>query len=193
MRGAGRRDAGKRDGHTVSDRYIAAPLDRAARLRSGLTLAGLFALLVLILIVQRIVPTAFLFAAPVILVPMLAYAATPIGYALDEHTLYIERKALRTLRIPLASLTDIRPFPPARLQGAMRVYGTGGLFGWAGRYRVRELGTVSMHATSLDRLILVQRRRRKPLLISPTDPDAFLRGLRRQYETIVVPPQRKRL
>jgi hypothetical protein len=102
-------------------------------------------------------------------------------------------KALRPVRIPLNAITAVRPLPAATMTHAMRVYGTGGLFGWTGRYRVRGLGSVSMHATSLDRLVVIERRRRRPILISPADPATFLSGLRRQYETIDVAPQRARM
>jgi hypothetical protein len=76
---------------------------------------------------------------------------------------------------------------------AIRIYGTGGLFGWTGRYQVRGLGSVAMHATSLDRLIVIERRRRRPILISPAEPATFLSGLRRRYETIDVVPQQSRI
>jgi hypothetical protein len=176
----------------VIERYIAARLDRAALVRSTLTLVGIACVLILIFLAHQIMPVVILLAGPVLLLPLAAYAATPMGYGMDERTLWIERKAFRTVRVPLGSISDVRPLPAASLHGAIRVYGTGGLFGWAGRYRLRGLGAVSMHATNLERLILVQRRGRRPLLISPADPDAFLRGLRRQYETIVVPPRRTR-
>jgi hypothetical protein len=41
-----------------------------------------------------------------------------------------------------------------------------------------------MHATNLERLIVIQRRHRKPLVISPANPEAFLAGLRKQFKTI---------
>lgn len=170
------------------ERYRAAPLDRAALLRTVLTLAGLVALLVLIFFIHQLAPPAMLLGVPILALPALAYASTPMGYAVDERAIYIERKALSTVRVPLTQVTAVRPLPRPALSGAMRVYGTGGLFGWAGRYKARRLGAVSMHATNLDRLILVERRRRRALLISPADPNAFLSGLRRQYETIELAP-----
>lgn len=176
----------------MKDRYVAAPLDRAALVRTAWTLVGFGCLMVLIFLVHQILPILVLLLGPVLLVPVAAYAATPMGYMLDERTLWIERKAFRTIRVPLSTITDVRPLSPAYLHGAIRVYGTGGLFGWAGRHRLPGLGAVSMHATNLERLILVRRRGRRPMIISPTDPDAFLRGLRRQYETIVLPPAHSR-
>lgn len=173
----------------MKERYLAAPLDRSALIRSIATLAGLVAALILIFFISRISPIATLLAVPVIAVPALAYASTPMGYAMDERQLYIERKTLWRITVPLAQISACHPLPRASLQGAIRVYGTGGLFGWAGRYQARGLGRFSMHATNLDRLILVERKRRRPILISPADPAAFLTGLRRQYETLVVPPQ----
>ena len=174
----------------VRERYKPAAPDRATLARGILTLLGLGCVLVLIVLFGRLFPGAMLLAAPLVAVPLLAHAAMPVAYALDERTLYVERRLFRTVRLPLASLTEVSPLPRAALAGAIRVYGTGGLFGWAGRYRVRGLGSVSMCATNLERLVLIQRRHRRPLLISPADPQAFFRGLRRQYETIVIPPRR---
>jgi hypothetical protein len=176
----------------MKERYIAAPLDHAARMRSLATLAGLLAFLVLIFFFHQLLPVIVLLALPVIAAPAFAFASTPLGYALDEQTLTVERKTLWSVHIPLSQITACHPLPRAALQDAIRVYGTGGLFGWAGRYRARGLGNFTMHATNLDRLILVQRRRRRPIVISPADPSAFLTGLRRQYETIVVPPRAER-
>jgi hypothetical protein len=168
----------------VIDRFIAAPLDRAALKRTAATMTGLICILVLIFLLHEILPLVILLAAPVLAMPALAYAGSPLGYAIDNQAVYVERKVWGRVRIPLNQITAVQLVPRTALQGAMRVYGTGGLFGWSGRYRMRGLGAVSMQATNLERLIVIQRRRRKPILISPTDTNAFLAGLRRQYKTI---------
>lgn len=170
-------------------RFRAAPLDRAALVRTIATLAGLGALVILLLIIRQIAPVAGLLLLPVIIIPAVAYASTPLGYALDEHTLTIERKTLRRVRIPLASISACYPLPRGDLRRTIRIYGTGGLFGWSGRYRDRTLGSFSMHASSLDRMVVIRTRTRKPLVISPEDPEAFLVCLGRQYETLVIPPR----
>jgi hypothetical protein len=176
----------------VEERYIAAPLDHSARVRSLATLAGLLAFLVIIFFARQLAPVLTLLALPVIAAPAYAFASAPLGYALNEHTLTIERKTLWSIRIPLSQITACYPLPRAALRDAIRLYGTGGLFGWAGRYRARDLGAFTMYATNLDQLILLQRRRRRPIVISPADSAVFLNGLRRQYETLVVPPRASR-
>jgi hypothetical protein len=176
----------------VDERYLAAPLDRAAWMRSLATVAALFAVLVIIFFAHQLAPVIMLLALPVIAAPAYAFAASPLGYVLNERTLTIERKTLWSIRIPLAQISACHPLPRAALQDAIRVYGSGGLFSWSGRYRARTLGAFSMYATNLDQLILVQRRRRRPIVISPADGAAFLTGLRRQYETLVVPPSAAR-
>jgi hypothetical protein len=165
-------------------RYVAARLDRSALPRTALTLLALLCLLVLVFFLHELAPVLIIMVAPIVAVPAMAYAASPLGYAIDNRGLYVERKALKTLKIPLGQITNVRYLPRPALQGAIRVYGTGGLFGWAGRYRIPGLGTVSMHATNLDRLIVIQRRYRKPIVISPADSEAFLTGLRQQYLTL---------
>ncbi len=168
----------------ASRRFVAARLDRAALPRTALTLLTLLCVLVLIFFLHELVPLLIIMCAPIVAVPAMAFAASPLGYAIDNRGLYVERKALKTLKIPLSQITSVRYLPRPALQGAIRIYGTGGLFGWAGRYRIPGLGTVSMHATNLDRLIVIQRRYRKAIVISPADSEAFLAGLRQQYKTI---------
>jgi hypothetical protein len=167
-----------------SNRYMAARLDGSAMPRTLLTLLALLCVLVLIFFLHELMPLFLVMCAPVAAVPAMAYAASPLGYAIDNSGLYVERKALKTLKIPLNQITNVRYLPRPALQGAIRIYGTGGLFGWAGRYRIPGLGTVSMHATNLDQLIVIQRRHRKTIVISPADSEAFLSCLRQQYKTI---------
>jgi Bacterial PH domain len=168
----------------VSDRFVAAPLDRPALIRTSVTIVVLLCVLVLLFFLHEFMPLVMLLWVPIIAMPAFAYAASPLGYAIDNRALYVERKALRTLRVPLNQIAAVKYMPVTSLQGAIRVYGTGGLFGWAGRYRLPGLGPVSMHATNLEQLIIIQRRHRKPILISPADSAAFLTGLRRQFKTI---------
>lgn len=176
----------------MEERFLASPLDRSAWRRTIATLGTLFAFLVLILLVRQIVPIVTLLVLPVILAPALSYAGAPIGYRLTERELTIDRKTLWSVRVPLSQIAACHPLPATALHGAIRVYGTGGLFGWAGRYRSPELGTFTMHATNLDRLVLIRRRRRKPVVISPADTTAFIRGLQRQYETLPLAAERDR-
>lgn len=171
----------------MRERYVAAKLDRAALIRTALTLLGLGAALILILIIRQIAPAATLFALPLIVVPLYAYAAAPSGYAIDEGQLYIERALLGPKTIPLAAISACHPLPRAALRGTIRLYGTGGLFGWTGRCQAPQVGKFRLYATSLDRLIIIQRHKRRAIVISPADMNGFLTGLRRQYDTLVVP------
>ena len=173
----------------MRERYVAAKLDRAALIRTALTLLGLGAALIMILIIRQIAPAATLFALPLILVPLYAYAAAPSGYAIDEGRLYIERTLLGPKAIPLVAIRACHPLPRAALHGTIRLYGTGGLFGWTGRCQAPEMGRFRLYATNLDRLIIVQRHKRRAVVISPADTSGFLTGLRRQYDTLVVPLQ----
>lgn len=175
------------------ERYRAASLDRLAVMRTAMTLLGLVALLVVIFFIHQIVPILFVLGIPVLLLPAVAYASTPLGYMVNEREIMIDRKALRPVRIPLQTITAVHPVPAATMAHAIRVYGTGGLFGWTGRYQVRGLGTVAMHATSLNRLVMIERRRRRPILISPDEPSTFLSDLRRRYETIDVAPNQSKI
>jgi hypothetical protein len=176
----------------MEEKFLAAPLDRAAWRRTIATLAALSAFLILILLVRQIMPLITILVLPVLLAPALSYSSAPIGYRLTDRELTIDRKTLWSVRVPLSQIAACYPLPQSTLHDAIRVYGTGGLFGWAGRYRSPELGPFTMHATNLDRLVLIRRRRGKPIAISPAKTEEFIRGLQRQYETIETAPIRGR-
>jgi len=65
----------------------------------------------------------------------------------------------------------------ARLGLAMRV-GVGGLWGGFGLLVTRRAGTVRMYLSRTQPLVLVEFRNRRPLLISPIEPDEFVLALR---------------
>jgi hypothetical protein len=65
-----------------------------------------------------------------------------------------------------------------KLGYALRV-GVGGLFGVFGLLWTQKLGWVSVYVTTLEPWLLVTRKRGRPLLLSPRDPEAVARLLGR--------------
>src|SRR5437763_1274408 len=81
---------------------------------------------------------AFLFA--------LAYAWSPAGYAVSDGALVI-RRLLGNISIPLAAIRAARAATADDFRGCIRLFGSGGLFGYYGLFRSAALGKSKWYMT----------------------------------------------
>ena len=56
----------------------------------------------------------------------------------------------------------------------IRLFGSGGLYGYYGYFSFRGLGRVCMHATNRNNLVLVKDEKGRRFLLSPSEPDKFI-------------------
>lgn len=106
----------------------------------------------------------------------LAYAFSPRGYAISERTLLI-RRLIGNARIPLVDLQVARPAGEDDLSGCIRLFGSGGLFGWYGLFRTSKLGRCTWYVTNRRHAIVLVSGE-KTAIISPDDLDRFLDSVR---------------
>lgn len=115
-----------------------------------------------------------LLALPGLAVLALTYRWSPRGYAIDDRAVLIERAA-GPVAIPLSSIREARALESK--ERLRRVFGSGGLFGYFGKYRSTALGTVRLHATrSAGRVLIVAEG--GPVVLTPEPASAFLETLR---------------
>jgi hypothetical protein len=100
----------------------------------------------------------------------------PRGYSIRENTLRINRR-LGSIDIPIASIREAGPLPPESLRGTWRTLGSGGFFGYYGRFRNRALGSFRMYATRSEGYVLV--RADHPYVLTPDAPDRMVAELQR--------------
>jgi len=109
----------------------------------------------------------------------------PRGYAIRETTFRIERR-LGAIEIPISSIREVGPLPAESLKGAWRTLGSGGFFGYYGRYRNRALGSFRMYATRSDGYVLI--RADHPYVLTPDSPGRLVDALRRRGVNAAAPP-----
>lgn len=98
------------------------------------------------------------------------FATAPRGVELDgDHLRLVRRVGGPTVELPAGA----RLRPVEELGPTIRTFGVGGLFGWFGSFRSAELGPFRLHATRLDRLVLVPQDGR-PLIVSVDRPDELI-------------------
>ncbi|MEM7148019.1 MAG: PH domain-containing protein [Verrucomicrobiota bacterium] len=95
------------------------------------------------------------------------------GYRLDPQTktLHIKR-LLWSTKISLEDLESATPDPNA-MKGSIRLFGNGGLYSFTGLFRNDKLGNYRAFVTNPKHSVVLKFASRKPILVSPADPEAF--------------------
>lgn len=122
-----------------------------------------------------------LFVAFSSLVLTTGYTFRPIAYGMGTNGLTIYFP-WRRLRIPWNTVRAVRLEPKLAAFRAIRTLGTGGIFGFLGRYWSPALGFHTRLVTDRSRVVVVFRR--VPYCVSPDDPDRFVREARAFLEEV---------
>ncbi len=117
--------------------------------------------------------------APVLLVPallgviaLLAWALAPKGYSIEAGRVRVERR-LWPLEIPLRDVRAAEALPEGALGGSVRTWGSGGVFGYYGRFWSRRLGRYRLYATRASGLVRLVTAR-ETWVLSPEPPGRFV-------------------
>ena len=150
--------------------FRAAPLDSTARVVSGV----LVVMLVVIGVVMWTLagPAVGPFVAVLyVLVLALSWAMAPRSYAVQGGDLVVNRNAWRPFRSPLRGLAEMSE--PGRM--GLRVAGSGGGFGYYGRFRRSDIGAYRAYLTSRANDIVVPVTTDVGIVtVSPADPQSFV-------------------
>jgi hypothetical protein len=116
----------------------------------------------------------------VLLVVLLAlcWAMSPRALIIDAGELRIERRAWRSLRVPLTSVESASALECIG-PGALRVFGVGGFFGSYGLFWTRVLGRFRLYATRQGQALIVRRTGKAlPIVLTPDDVAGAVHALR---------------
>ena len=97
------------------------------------------------------------------------------GYSLSRKELRIRRLFWETM-IPLKDLQRAWA-DPAVMNRSFRTMGNGGLFAFSGWFRNKKLGKFRAFVTDPKRSVVLEFRANETIVVSPDDPDEFLKVL----------------
>jgi hypothetical protein len=106
-----------------------------------------------------------------IVVLLFSYLYAPQGFLIDETGITIERK-VAPIRIEMNSIQKATRIERDRFMKSTRTFGNGGLFGYYGSFRNKELGSFKMYATHRDYGVLVSADTH--YVITPDRTDEFV-------------------
>ncbi len=110
----------------------------------------------------------------VLLVP---YLFTPKGFRFASEGLRIER-LLNTITVPYNQISDIQR--GKWTWKAVRLGGSGGLYGYLGLYHLFGIGRVWMYITNRHKMILIETKKGKKYALSPENPEDFISQLQKK-------------
>jgi hypothetical protein len=157
---------------------FSAPWDRTLRIATLIAVVAMIAGVALLLRQAAIADLPFAkvmalaLAGAFALMLGVSFALAPNGYSVEAARLRIERP-LRAIEVPLASIRSAGALPDDAFRGARRVIGSGGLFGYYGRFWSRRLGAFRLYATRRTGLVFVDTATDR-FVLSPEPAERFL-------------------
>lgn len=108
------------------------------------------------------------------------------GYSVEDGVLII-RTPFGNVRVPLDAAFSVRLASDDDLRGSLRLFGSGGFFGYYGLYRTTSLGRCNWYVTDRSRMVVLKTAGRT-LVLSPADPEAFIAAVSSAAKTEPVTP-----
>jgi hypothetical protein len=110
------------------------------------------------------------------LVFALAYAYSPRGYAIGDRSILVKR-LIGNVRLPLDAIREVRSATSDDFRAALRLWGSGGLFGYYGIFQTSRLGRGTWYVTNRSNAVVVITDA-KTVLFSPDNVDGFITAIR---------------
>ncbi len=113
-----------------------------------------------------------------------AWARSVKGYRVQEGELNIDRKAIKSVIVPLNLVTSVQIDPSIRSFFNMSLLASGGVFGWGGRSGVRKTNEfVGMEAFAYGAnpksSVVIKANDGKTIIVTPADPEGLVAALRK--------------
>ena len=133
------------------------------------------AVVVVFLLAVGFVPHSVFVGGLSVAVLILAFAYSPRGYLISEQAVIV-RRLIGNVRLPLEGVREARRTTADDFRGCMRLWGSGGLFGYYGLFRTSKLGKCSWYVTNRRNTVVLVTGA-KTALFSPDDVDGFLAAI----------------
>ncbi|TKK68572.1 hypothetical protein FC093_10645 [Ilyomonas limi] len=106
----------------------------------------------------------------------LAFAFHPTAYKVTPDALIICR-LIRNVRIKHTTIKSIAIVDKKEINGAIRTFGVGGVFGYYGCFANYTLSSMTWYATRRDKAVLITTTYNKKIVVTPNEPADFIAAL----------------
>lgn len=132
-------------------------------------------------------PSSMLWLKYTLIVVFIATIIGGLGYMpirlTIENDKIILRRLFGTINIPIKDIIEIKAIENSETAFSIRTFGSGGLFGYLGKFKNKKLGSYTMYATNVNELILI-RTDRKTYVFSCKNRDEFIESVKLRNNNI---------
>jgi len=122
-----------------------------------------------------------------ILTVLVSFAYSVRSYNFADGSIVVKR-FIGNVRVPLQELQEARAATADDFRGCVRLWGSGGMFGYYGWFRTSRLGRCKWYLTDRSQAVVV-RTETQTVLFSPDERDRFLERVRGYAPTVAIVPQ----
>ena len=126
-------------------------------------------------------PASMLWLKYTLIVVFIATIIGGLGYMPIRLTIENDKITLHrlfgTIHIPIKDIIEIKAITSSETAFSIRIFGSGGLFGYLGKFKNKKLGYYTMYATDINELILI-RTDRKTYVFSCKDRNKFIESVK---------------
>lgn|SRR5574343_242599 len=120
----------------------------------------------------------FFIVGPIVTVSIfLAYLWKPSSYEITNEYVIVHR-LIGAAKYERSRIINVRAGEPEEIKNSIRLFGSGGMFGYFGKFRNSHLKTFVLQCTRRDNLVMIFTDKGLKVL-SPDDPQTMLRALNR--------------
>ncbi len=142
----------------------------------------LSAIAVVIIAAGPFIAQSWIIGALSFLVILIAYGYSPQRYVVGRRSIIVKR-LLKDAEFPLEFLQAVRRATPDDLKWTIRLWGSGGLFGYYGIFRTSKLGKCTWYCTRRQDQVVVATGSRTALF-TPDDIDGFLAAIQAEAPSL---------
>lgn len=99
-----------------------------------------------------------------------AFLFRPVKYILEEDKIIIKRP-ISDVVIPIAEVTNASLPDNDSMKWSLRTFGSGGVFGYYGKFWNKSFGSMTWYATRRENFLLIRTRDKRKILLTPDDPE----------------------
>lgn len=103
-----------------------------------------------------------------IITALFCYLYAPQSYTLDETGFSVNR-IIGKMNLKFDDIEQVRAVEEGEMNGLIRTFGVGGLFGYFGKYYANKIGSMTLYATQRKNRILIITKQHKKIVITPDD------------------------
>ena len=153
-------------------------LDKLAKVVT-LLITIIFASIIIVqleLFIDSVQSITFFSILILVLIYLIVFLYRPLYYRTTDKFLVIHR-FLSDIKINLIDIKSVELLDKERLNGTIRIFGVGGLFGYWGKFHNSKIGTMIWYATRRNNTVLITTINDKKIVLTPDEAELFVSEL----------------